>query len=58
MNEARPLYVLAMLFGLGGLAFGELVSQNDLFRALARYESVSTYCNLLKVRVDGPFEGS
>lgn len=54
MTETRPFYVLAMLLSLGNLVFGELVSQNDLFRALARYESVSTYYNLLKVRVDDP----
>lgn len=54
MSDARHFYFLTMLLSLGGLVFGELVSQNDLFRALARYESVSTYCNLLKVWVDDP----
>lgn len=54
MSETRLFYVLTMLLSLGSLVFGELVSQNDLFRVLARYESVSTYYNLLKVGVDGP----
>lgn len=56
MNEARPFYVLAMLLGLGGLVFGQLISQNDLFRVLDRYESVSRYYSLLKVSVDGTSE--
>ena len=53
MNELHPLYLLAVLLGLGHLVLGQLVVKNDLDSVLARYENVSTYYDLLKVRSDG-----
>lgn len=52
MIKTLDLCLLAILLSLGRLVLGQLVVKNDLNSFLARYENLSTYYDLLKVRHD------